>query len=152
MSSFFLKNLTGSDIFLSSLGITIPSGQAVDVLDRQGVTPNAVYLNDDIRARIEDAELAACRFDVATQDFVELTVEEGLGIWDGKGSRPPRYVETYEDLGSIISPSENQPAYVKYLDAQFVYKSGNWEQCGKDTILNEGLISGTLYVNDLVVG
>ena len=65
---------------------------------------------------------------------------------------PVSGVETKQQLEELIAPSEGQRVYVENIDSTFVYKSGQWEQCGEDVILREGLASGKLFVNNVKVG
>jgi len=67
-------------------------------------------------------------------------------------ANPVSGVETKQQLEDLIAPSEGQRVYVENIDSTFVYKSGQWEQCGEDVILREGLISGSLFVNEITVG
>ncbi len=146
-----VKNKSGSEIYLSSLGFTIPDDGVQDLFS-EGNEPFEVYGNIQVRELISTGDLVACRYDSTLEDFVELDSDESLSLWDGNGFRLPRYVEKYSDLADIPSPYENLPAYVQDLDSTFVYKSGQWEQCGEEVILREGLASGKLFVNNVKVG
>ena len=55
-------------------------------------------------------------------------------------------------IDEITDPFEGQLIYNKDLDIRFQYVSGSWVQCGGETILREGLINGSLYVNEVTVG
>ena len=80
------------------------------------------------------------------QRLTEIAVTE-TDLLSLKGSAI-RSLESEE----IASPYEGQIIYNKDLDINFEYTDGDWVQCGEETILRGGLISGSLYVNKLTVG
>lgn len=62
-------------------------------------------------------------------------------------------METMEDVEAIGTNLFNgRTVYVRDEDCTVKYESGKWVQCGENIILNEGLISGVLYVNQVLAG
>ena len=80
------------------------------------------------------------------QRITEISVSE-TDLLSLKGSAI-RSLESEE----IAVPYEGQIIYNKDLNINFMYTDGDWVQCGEETILSGGLISGSLYVNKLTVG
>lgn len=83
MNTLYLKNVSGSDITLSGVGVTIANGASADILANEGVTPNSVYLDDNIRTLIEDGDIV-----VRLDDIADLSAANSLILFDHRMNRP----------------------------------------------------------------
>ena len=63
-------------------------------------------------------------------------------------------VETKADLETIKNLHDDRTAYVRELNISFVYDENEsaWKQAGENAILQDGLVKGAIFVNQLKVG
>jgi len=63
-------------------------------------------------------------------------------------------VETKADLEKIKNLYDGRTAYVREFNISFVYDENEsaWKQAGENTILQDGLVKGAIFVNQLKVG
>lgn len=112
--------------------------------------------------RISVADAVNWYDESGTTPFTESTLEAffrantGFNIasgGNGASSASVLYMELNrsQDL-NVITPVIGQVVYVQNMDISFRYNGTEWKQCGETAIYRGGLISGTLYVNELKVG
>ena len=63
-------------------------------------------------------------------------------------------VETKADLEKIKNLYDGRTAYVREFNISFVYDENEsaWKQAGENAILQDGLVKGAIFVNQLKVG
>ena len=108
--------------------LSIPKSDIVNIFDKEGATA------------------------YSESSFIEF-LRENSGFKSGGGNGILGVTLNRETLKEVAT-SNNKLVYVEEFDNVFIYSDAlqRWHQIGENNILREGLISGSLYVNNIKAG
>jgi len=125
------------------------SGEIVSI--SSGTAPIYVEWDDPE----EDAQAIADLDDVMKDLGFRRVGEQLVGTSDDWASpNEVTSVETKADLETIKNLHDGRTAYVREFNISFVYDENEsaWRQAGENAILQDGLVKGAIFVNELKVG
>ena len=82
----------------------------------------------------------------------ELKDHYGYDSEDNTFPNKKTFVLNENLLNQIQNAVQGTVIYVKEYDVSFEYSGTKWVQCGEDSLLREGLIKESIYVNDVQAG
>ena len=148
IKTFLYVQDLGTDKIKKQLSDMI-SGEIVSI--SSGTAPIYVEWDDPE----EDPQAIIDLDDVMKSLHFRRASEELVGTSDDWASpNEVTSVETKADLETIKNLHDDRTAYVRELNISFV-DDGNesaWKQAGENTILQDGLVKGAIFVNELKVG
>lgn len=148
IKTFLYVQDLGTDKIKKQLSDMI-SGEIVSI--SSGTAPIYVEWDDP-----EEDPQALIDVDDAMKDLhFRRASEELVGTSDDWASpNEVTSVETKADLEKIKNLYDGRTAYVREFNISFVYDENEsaWKQAGENTILQDGLVKGAIFVNQLKVG
>lgn len=148
IKTFLYVQDLGTDKIKKQLSDMI-SGEIVSI--SSGTAPIYVEWDDP-----EEDSQALIDVDDAMKDLhFRRASEELVGTSDDWASpNEVTSVETKADLEKIKNLYDGRTAYVREFNISFVYDENEsaWKQAGENTILQDGLVKGAIFVNQLKVG
>jgi len=148
IKTFLYVQDLGTDKIKKQLSDMI-SGEIVSI--SSGTAPIYVEWDDPE----EDPQAIIDLDDVMKSLHFRRASEELVGTSDDWASpNEVTSVETKADLETIKNLYDGRTAYVRELNISFVYDENEsaWKQAGENAILQDGLVKGAIFVNQLKVG
>ena len=148
IKTFLYVQDLGTDKIKKQLSDMI-SGEIVSI--SSGTAPIYVEWDDPE----EDPQAIIDLDDVMKSLHFRRASEELVGTSDDWASpNEVTSVETKSDLETIKNLYDGRTAYVREFNISFVYDENEsaWKQAGENAILQDGLVKGAIFVNQLKVG
>ena len=148
IKTFLYVQDLGTDKIKKQLSDMI-SGEIISI--SSGTAPIYVEWNDPE----DDAQAIADLDDVMKNLGFRRVGDQLVGTSDDWASpNEVTSVETKADLEKIKNLYDGRTAYVREFNISFVYDENEsaWKQAGENTILQDGLVKGAIFVNQLKVG
>ena len=148
IKTFLYVQDLGTDKIKKQLSDMI-SGEIVSI--SSGTAPIYVEWDDPE----EDPQAIIDLDDVMKSLHFRRASEELVGTSDDWASpNEVTSVETKADLDTIKNKPYGRTAYVREFNISFVYDENEsaWKQAGENAILQDGLVKGAIFVNQLKVG